>query len=585
MDTDRRRKHKISPQPKVHPDSPPSAWRRILALISTHNPFYLLSTAFVFHGSAMWMQSTNEQNTVLLIGLMAGYVLMMGITAIIVVRAGGVWEDARSILLLIPALLVELSLTLDDPLLANRPLGTVLVVAGFLFSAFVAEGLLWGLRIRLSVFFRIPLHAFLGALFLYPLVILPALESGDVAVARWRVFLFFPLVGTLLLTLLPAVRRGPTAVANHGTPWRWPLFPWTIFGVLVAGVCLRGYVLGLSFDPVLSLSTDAAMRLSSAWGAYFFVPVALALSILILEAGLVAGNRSVQSFALALTGFCVILALPWGPGFGPQAEFLTEFSRRAGSPLMLTLMASALFYLVAWGRRVRGAEPAFVMSLLLLTMVSPHGFGAIRLLDPDPLGLFLVGSVLLTLGVWKRESYRAFLGILLGVAALTIGPLAVGPVWVRGFVPFQLMVVGVFLLGRFFSDSFARWLCSLAAVGIFLGVVNALTTLLMPLPLVPRWAVPGYIILLISLAFAAAYPLKSLLYFWMGVAGFVVSFLELLRRSYLSWREGFQANGLSSFLMAFALFLIAAGISAAKAGLGQRLTFLLPTDRDNNGRG
>ncbi|MCA9070897.1 MAG: hypothetical protein KDA84_18335, partial [Planctomycetaceae bacterium] len=524
--------------------------------------------------------STDGQHALPLIGLIAGYVLMMTITAIVIVRAGGVWEDARSILLLIPVLFVELSLALDDPLLANYLPGAGLVVAGFLFAALVTEGLLRGLRIRLSVFFRIPLHTLLGVLFLYPLVIAPALARGDVADASWRIFLFYPLVGMLLLGLLPAVRLGKEAVAQHGTPWKWPWFPWTLFGVLLGGVCLRGYVLSLSFDPVLSLNTDAAMRLSSAWGSYFLVPIVLALAVLILEAGIIAKKKSVQTVALALPAVCTVLALPWGPAHGPYAEFLTQFTRQLASPFLLTLIGSAGFYGMAWYRKVQWSEPALIATLLLLTTTSPNRLGPVHLLEPDPLGLFSVGCVLLVSGIGKRDSYRAFLGVLLAVAAIAVGPLSIGPAWVRGFVPLQLIVVAVFLLGRLFHDSFARWLCSLAAAGIFAGVLSSLVTLLSPLPLVPTFAVPGYIFLLIALAFAAAYPMRSLLYFWIGVASMVVSLAEILRRSVVLGRDVIRGDGVGSFILALVFFLIAAGISAAKAGLCRRLSILLPTERE-----
>jgi hypothetical protein len=159
-------------------------------------------------------------------------------------------------------------------------------------------------------------------------------------------------------------------VAGHGTPWRWPWFPWGLFAVLTVGVCVRGYAQGLSFDPVLSLGYEDAMRLPSAFGPHFLVPVLLAIAVLVLEAGLVTRSCRVQGVALAVPAACVLLALPWGPSVGPHAEFLAEFTRRVGSPLCLTLISAAVFYGVAWWHRVRWAEPAFVAALLLLTVAA-----------------------------------------------------------------------------------------------------------------------------------------------------------------------------------------------------------------------
>jgi hypothetical protein len=53
----------------------------------------------------------------------------------------------------------------------------------------------------------------------------------------------------LILGFFPAIRRGPQYVANNGTPWRWPLFPWTAVGVIVAAVAMRTFVLCMTFGP------------------------------------------------------------------------------------------------------------------------------------------------------------------------------------------------------------------------------------------------------------------------------------------------------------------------------------------------
>lgn len=560
----------------------PSPWRQVWGLVSAHNPFYLLSTAFLLHGSARWMQSAGGYDPFPLIGLVGGYVLMMAITAIVIVRTGGVWGDARSILLLVPILFVELALALDSPLVTNGVTGTFLTWGGFLFATCVTEGLLRGLPIRLSAFFRLPLLALLAILFLYPLLIVPAIKSGQIPAVSWRILLFSPLAAFVLLTLFPAVRQGPEAVSDNGTPWRWPWFPWTLFGVLVAGVCLRGYALSLSFDPMLSLKFDDAMQLSSAWGPYFLVPILLAVAVLLLEAGLLARNRLVQATALILPAACMFLALPWGPTSGPHREFLEELTRRAGSPLWLTLAGSTVFYAVAWWRHVRWAEPAFVTALILLTMVNLRSFEPILLSESRPLGLVAAGCVLLASGLWRRDSRRTLIAAVLGIAAVAFGPFSAGPNWVQVFVPFQLLVLSIFIVGRVFTDAFARLLRPFGAVSLFLGVVTSLLTLLDPRPLVPSWAVQTYLILLITLAFAAAYPLRSRLYFWTGVAGLALSMTEFFRRAFLDWRDTLRGEGFGSFLIAFALFLVAAGISAMKAGLGPRLAVLLPAERDKD---
>ena len=75
-----------------------------------------------------------------------------------------------------------------------------------------------------------------------------------------------------------------------------------------------------------------------------------------------------------------------------------------------------------------------------------------------------------------------------------------------------------------------------------------------------------------------------MLYFWVGVGSLALTVAELLRRSYLSWQVDLKGSGLLSFVIAFVLFLVAGGISAAKAGFGHKLSILLPTERKRNTR-
>src|SRR5262249_2336629 len=150
-----------------------------------------------------------------------------------IVRFGRVWDDARSILLILIGLFVELSLAFDDPLARNSPFARLALVGCYLFTALIAEGMLVGLRIRVPVLFRLPLHGMLALVMLYPLLVVETSERRAVLDISWGIYLFSPIAALTLLTLLPAIRRGPDYVSENGTPWRWPWFPWALFGVLV----------------------------------------------------------------------------------------------------------------------------------------------------------------------------------------------------------------------------------------------------------------------------------------------------------------------------------------------------------------
>ena len=84
-----------------------------------------------------------------------------------------------------------------------------------------------------------PYYLILSLFFLYPLALRPFLADPHGEALLWGLFGFSPLAGLLFLTLLPAIHRGPDYVRDNGSPWRWPLYPWVLFGVLALAVPAR----------------------------------------------------------------------------------------------------------------------------------------------------------------------------------------------------------------------------------------------------------------------------------------------------------------------------------------------------------
>ena len=310
----------------------PSLARSIARLLYTQNPFYLLSVAFVLHSTRLWYrEGAGPFNPWPLMAIIGGYILMAAVAGFLLVRFGKVWDDARSIFLILLLLFVELSLTFDSVLVSQPATGRLLLFTGLGLALAVSEGLLRGLSIRMPLLFRIPYHLFLILLFLYPLAIVTGL-GADRSVAVWRIYLFSPVAAAVLLTLLPAIRRGPEYVARTGTPWRWPWFPWSLFGFLTVCVGLRAYALSLSFDPVLMQRFEQAMRLDSAFGLYFFAPLLLAIALLLLEAGIVAKSRRLQLIALMLPAVVLVLSYPFPNGSTPTSIFWAASSRMSDPP-------------------------------------------------------------------------------------------------------------------------------------------------------------------------------------------------------------------------------------------------------------
>ena len=344
--------------------------RRAARLIYTHNPFYLLSVAFVLHSTRLWLNNHAwPYDPWPLMFIIGGYILLVAIVGCLVIRFARTWDDARSIFLILLLLFVELSLTFDPVVVAQPRLGMVLLLIGWTLTVAVSEGLLWGLRIRLPLFYRVPYHLMLALLFLYPSLIVAGFQAGTFS-AIWMIWAFSPVASLVLLTLLPAIRRGAEYVHHNGTPWNWPWFPWGLFGFLAMCLGIRAYALTLSFDSVLTQGFREAMQLHSAFAPFFLVPLVWAAGVLLLEAGLVARNRRLQRVALIIPFVACLLACAYPNLSVPAADFLRRFTERLGAPLWLSAWAALIFFNYAW---LRGARQALGGIIASLTMVAAIG--------------------------------------------------------------------------------------------------------------------------------------------------------------------------------------------------------------------
>jgi hypothetical protein len=553
----------------------PGHWRSIARLLYTQNPFYLLSVAFVLHSTRLWYrEGAGVFNPWPLMAIIGGYILLVTATGFVLVRFGKVWDDARSILLILLLLFVELSLTFDGVLVSQPATGRGLLVTGWLLALAVSEGLLTGLRIRLSILFRGPFHLLLVLLFLYPLAIVTG-PGRDVAAAVWQIYLFSPVAAVVLLTLLPAIRRGPQYVAETGTPWRWPWFPWSLIAFLTVCLGLRAYALSLSFDPVLMQNLEQAMRLDSAFGLYFLAPMLLAVGMLLLEAGIVARNRMLQDLALLVPAACVVLSVPSHAGSAPYADFLQRFIDRVGSPLWLAALAGIAFYTFASLRRVKHAEPAFWGMLLVGSCLTRTTVDFSGVVPPQAWALWLTAVVLALLGRLRFVSFSALAAALALIAACRASFLGTADSLYRDVVPAHLAGLAILTVAGLFDDYFARWLRK-AGVPLLVAAVFA-ASLPTALPArIPEWTPPAYLAGMIVLTFAYAYLIRSPAYFFAGLVSLVVCAGRLLYELSGYLKRLFSWQGAGWFVWGLVWFVLAVLISARKAGIVPRLARLVP---------
>src|SRR5262249_2693700 len=134
---------------------PTGSAQRLLRRVCTSNPFYVLSAGLFLAGLRIsFGEQVDDIATWALMSGLAGYTLLLAITAFLLVRFCRVWDDVRTVLLLVVLMFLATSVTFDESLL-NEPLrGAICYLIGLLFAVGVSEGVLHGLRLRLPAIYR-----------------------------------------------------------------------------------------------------------------------------------------------------------------------------------------------------------------------------------------------------------------------------------------------------------------------------------------------------------------------------------------------------------------------------------------------
>jgi hypothetical protein len=534
--------------------------------VCTKNPFYVLSAALFLAGLRVsFGDPAQAEDTWAMMSGLAGYTLLLAVTACLLVRFGNVWDDVRTVLLLVVLMFLATSVTFDEVLVLNPGRGVACYLGGLLFAVGVSEAVLRGIRLMLPAWFRGPYYLILALFFLYPLLLRPLVDEPHSAALMWGLFGFSSVAGLVFLTLLPAIRRGPDYVQGNGSPWPWPLYPWSLFGFLALAVPARAFLLCWSMQLLERSERDRLI-----FGPYFLVPFALVIAVLLLEMGLVYRSAGVIRTALAAPALLALLALA-GHRLDPvYQEFLSDFMDRLGAtPLFLTLLAAAGFYLYAALRGVHRATEGLTAVLAALAVVGPDtlDLDGLTALRPEP--LLAAAALQMGLGLWRRSSWRCLVGAsalaAIGAFALPVGT-EVEPF--RGLIGFHLGLLAMLIVGTVFDDDFARFIRGLAVV---VAVMACLAVVMVqfehPASLMP-WQAEVYPLLmavvLVGYGIFLGYPL-ALGGAALSLAGWL---LAVLWRGYFALRQ--VVIGLDYLALSLLLFAVALLISAWKAGLWPR---------------
>lgn len=573
----------MSAQAVLRPPSAPSlAWIGpwLIRHLCTSNPFYVISAGLFLAGLfASFEAQAGEVETWALMSGLAGYTLLLAATAFLLVRFAKAWDDLRTVLLLVVLLFLATSVTFDEVLVLEPGRGAACYLVGLLFAVLVSEAVLRGIRLRLPAWFRMPYYLILGLFFLYPLFLsqllnrdlafAPARDAPGHEALLWALFGFSSAAGLVFLTLLPAIRRGAAYVQGNGSPWPWPLYPWTLFGLFAFAVPARAFLLCWSMHLIGNGDRDHLI-----FGLYFLVPFGLVVALLLLELGLVETNLRVQRIALAAPMALVVLAIIGHRHDAIYREFLDLFAARlGGTPLFLTMLATVAFYGYAALRGAPFAVGYITATLAALAFVGSNSRSLGDLVSPAPLPLIAAAAGQVALGLVRRSAWYCALGGVGCAAAVAMAlPNELG--LLRGSVAFHGAVIALLIVGAAFKNQ-AGVVLSIAGAGlVFLAsAVVSLGGLTIPTANLPGWGIaypPIAATLLLGYAMLIrhrreAYTIAGLmLTLWLLTAGW---------RGYLALRQ--VVTGLDPMALGLAAFVLAVLISLGKSGAFRKFHYSL----------
>lgn len=461
------------------PAERPSVWKYLY----NHNPFYVISTLLMLFSirSAYGTLEIGAINTSFMMGVLAAYTLVLGVVGVLIVRWGKVWEDARSVILLVLLMFLAVSICADDLFVnvSTVNAGAGLMLFGFLFSSSVSEAVLRWAKIRLGIWYRIPYHLMLALFYLAPWMCTPELHPRSRPMQEWLLFSFPVTAGVLFLCLLPAVRRGREYAAENGTPWGWPLFPWTAFGLIAFAVALRSYALTMTYGFIGPIWRDAPsgkkIVFETIWGPYFLVPLAFAILVLLLEAGFVLRSRQLVTRVLLSAPALLLMSIPMADS-RVFLKFLTRFVDTVGSPIWLTVLLLIGLYAWAWIRGVRGAIYGVAGAIALLTFIGPRTIGSGTLVPAQYWPALIIAGMLFVFGLWKRSSPACAGAAVAGSIALWFALPDTVLANYRLITTFHILWGTILALGLMFRDEFAAVLRAVSAMVVPVSAFAALTS-------------------------------------------------------------------------------------------------------------
>lgn len=528
-----------------------------------HNPFYVISAALVLYGlHVFFADSLDPTEGWTFTQLLVGYMLLLGATSVAIVRLGQVWEDARTLVLLVSVLMIALSSSFDRVCLDNAAQGARFLISGLGCSLVMSEMLFRFLGLRFPWTYRLPFYSLLILLFAYPIWLgYLSLQSRNMEMS-WCVMGFSTIAAALFTMLVPAARRRGQDVVNNGTPWNWPLYPWSLFVLVGVGVLLRAYAMSMSFDP----TKGSAIGFQS----YFIIPLILSW-LLLWNEGADQSKPARRGFAVCAPLALVVLAFPGSGANLSQARYLAMLHDSIGSPIQITAALLIVYFVYLWLRGIRLAEAGILVCLGILALVdgSTVNLETIAPIKTEPV---VVGVALLVVaGLWYGSAVRMAIASLAVIAAISYSLRGTDFLAYHGYIPVHLAFFALILLGLCFHDWLGRHIAQAAPYLLTALSTAALSAYRFAFPELPP-AGNGALALVVAIT-AAAY--------WMKKQRFVdlvatttclaISLALFAEQAIGNWLGSLIVHGRRWVALGAVFFLIGLAISLVKGGQVRQL--------------
>ena len=435
--------------------------------VYNHNPFYVVSAVLVLYGlHVSFADNLDPTEGWKFTQLLMGYIFLLAATSVVVVRLGQVWEDARTLVLLVALLMVALASSFDRVCLDNAWQGARFLAVGLGFSFVICESLLLLLRLHFPWNYRLPFYLLLALLFDYPAWLGHLSLENRLTEMAWYVLGFPTIAGLLFAMLAPAAHSRGQNVTNNGTPWGWPLYPWSLFVLLGVGVLLRAYALSMSFDPTKGLASGLQL--------YVVVPLLLCWHLLWSE-GADHSKPGRKLFAVVAPLALLALALPGQGGSVGETRYLELLQETVGSPIQITAALLIAYYVYAWSRGIRLAEAGVLLAFGVLAVVDKHTVGP-QTFAPIQAAPIVTAVVLLVISsIWHDSAVRMGAAAILVIAGLCFALRDTAFLDFDGYLPNNMAFFAIMSLGLLFHDWLGRHIAQAAAIVLAAASVAVLT--------------------------------------------------------------------------------------------------------------